>query len=387
MPVIQYVWRPGLQIQEVRMKHLSGIVRLRYLVVTALLTLSIVSGCVPVVPYTAAPSADTGPTPTTSVYIPVVEPAADELRSVADVVAKVKPAVVAISSEVTTYDLFNRQFTQQSAGSGWIIKEDGYIVTNNHVVEDATNVTVTLDDDRSFEAEGVYTDELTDLAVVKIAASGLPVVEIGDSSALRIGDPLVAIGNSLGMGISATSGIVSAVGVSLATSPGQTLLELVQTDAAINPGNSGGPLVNVSGQVVGINSVKIAQIGVEGMGYSITMEQALPVIRDLIDNGRVIRPWFGVGLVTVTPAVSSRYGLGVETGVMVTEVVAGSPADKIGLQAGDVITVFGARNMASTHDFIRAINGLAVGNQVEVIYWRGGEKLSAMAELVASPAP
>ncbi len=369
------------------MKHLRGIVRLRYLVVTALLTLSIVSGCVPVVPYTAAPSADTGPTPTTSVYIPVVEPAADELRSVADVVAKVKPAVVAISSEVTTYDLFNRQFTQQSAGSGWIIKEDGYIVTNNHVVEDATNVTVTLDDGRSFEAEGVYTDELTDLAVVKIAASGLPVVEIGDSSALRIGDPLVAIGNSLGMGISATSGIVSAVGVSLATSPGQTLLELVQTDAAINPGNSGGPLVNVSGQVVGINSVKIAQIGVEGMGYSITMEQALPVIRDLIDNGRVIRPWFGVGLVTVTPAVSSRYGLGVETGVMVTEVVAGSPADKIGLQAGDVITVFGARNMASTHDFIRAINGLAVGNQVEVIYWRGGEKLSAMAELVASPAP
>ncbi len=387
MPVIQYVWRPGLQIQEVRMKHLSGIVRLRYLVVTALLTLSIVSGCVPVVPYTAAPSADTGPTPTTNVYIPVVEPAADELRSVADVVAKVKPAVVAISSEVTTYDLFNRQFTQQSAGSGWIIKEDGYIVTNNHVVEDATNVTVALDDGRSFEAEGVYTDELTDLAVVKIAASGLPVVEIGDSSALRIGDPLVAIGNSLGMGISATSGIVSAVGVSLATSPGQTLLELVQTDAAINPGNSGGPLVNVSGQVVGINSVKIAQIGVEGMGYSITMEQALPVIRDLIDNGRVIRPWFGVGLVTVTPAVSSRYGLGVETGVMVTEVVAGSPADKIGLQAGDVITVFGARNMASTHDFIRAINGLAVGNQVEVIYWRGGEKLSAMAELVASPAP
>lgn len=233
----------------------------------------------------------------------------------------------------------------------------------------------------------MYTDELTDLAVVKIPVSGLPVAEIGDSAALRIGDPLVAIGNSLGMGISATSGIVSAVGISLASSPGQTLLELVQTDAAINPGNSGGPLVNASGQVVGINSVKIAQIGVEGMGYSITMEQALPVIRDLIDNGRVVRPWFGVGLITVSPVISSRYGLGVDSGVMVTEVVSGSPADKIGLQAGDVITVFGARNMASTHDFIRAINGLAVGNQVEVIYWRGEEKLSAITELAASPAP
>ncbi|NLE94786.1 MAG: PDZ domain-containing protein [Dehalococcoidia bacterium] len=369
------------------MRHSRRVERLRFGMLAALLALSVLAGCVPVVPYTAAPSAETPPAPATSTYIPVSQPAATELRSVADVVARVKPAVVAISSEVTTYDLLSRPWTQQSAGSGWIIKEDGYIVTNNHVVEGATSVIVTLDDGRSFEAEGVYTDELTDLAVVKIPVSGLPVAEIGDSAALRIGDPLVAIGNSLGMGISATSGIVSAVGISLASSPGQTLLELVQTDAAINPGNSGGPLVNASGQVVGINSVKIAQIGVEGMGYSITMEQALPVIRDLIDNGRVVRPWFGVGLITVSPVISSRYGLGVDSGVMVTEVVSGSPADKIGLQAGDVITVFGARNMASTHDFIRAINGLAVGNQVEVIYWRGEEKLSAITELAASPAP
>lgn len=363
---------------------LSNILR-RWLAAALLPALLLISGCLPAQPVAQAPVVPSS-APASSGYVPTPTLLTQELRSVADVVAKVKPSVVAISSEITTYDLFNRAWKQQSAGSGWIIREDGYIVTNNHVVEDATSILVMLDDGRTFEAEEVHTDALTDLAVVRIAAEGLPAAEIGNAAALRIGDPLVAIGNSLGMGISATAGIVSALGVSLASSPGQTLLELVQTDAAINPGNSGGPLVNAAGEVIGINSVKIAQIGVEGMGYSITIDQALPVIRDLIEHGRVIRAWFGVGLVTVTPVVSSRYGLSVESGVMVTEVVSGSPSDKAGMQAGDVIAVFGARTIATTHDFIRAINGLSVGNQVEVVFWRGAEKLSAVVELVASPA-
>jgi len=365
------------------MKRLKSLVK--WHAAAAVLALVLVAGCLPVLPYTAAPSTTPPAETSSNAYVPVLQLAGEELRSVADVVAKVKPSVVAISVEVTSYDLFNRAWTQQGAGSGWIIREDGYIVTNNHVVEDAGTVVVTLDDGRSFAAEAVYTDALTDLAVIKIAASGLPAADIGDASALRIGDPLVAIGNSLGMGISATAGIVSAVGVSLASSPGQTLLELVQTDAAINPGNSGGPLVNAAGRVVGINSIKIAQIGVEGMGYSITIDQALPVIRDLIDHGRVVRAWFGVGLLTVSPVVISRYGLSVERGVMVTEVVAGSPADKAGMRAGDVVVVFGARNIASTHDFIRAISSLAVGNQVEVVFWRGDAQHSAIVELVAGP--
>ena len=365
------------------MKRLNSLVR--WHAAAALLALVLVSGCIPVLPYTAAPVTTPPAEFNPGVYIPVSQPVGEVLHSVADVVANVKPCVVAISTETTARDVFNRAWTQQGAGSGWIITEDGYIVTNNHVVEDASSVMVTLDDGRSFEAEGVYTDELTDLAVVKIGAKGLPVAHIGDASALRIGDPLVAIGNSLGMGISATAGIVSAVGVSLVSSPGQTLLELVQTDAAINPGNSGGPLVNASGQVVGINSIKIAQIGVEGMGYSITIDQALPVIQDLIAHGRVVRAWLGVGLLTVNPVVSARYGLTVETGVMVTEVVAGSPADEAGLQAGDVIAVFGARNMTSTHDFIRAISGLSIGNQVEIVFWRGDVQNSVFTTLAASP--
>lgn len=364
------------------MKHLMN--SRNWLVMAALVTLLLAAGCLPAQTASQAPLLVPAEHDTTA-YVPTPIALTPELYSVADVVAEVKPAVVAISSEMTAYDMLNRPWTQQSAGSGWIIRDDGYIVTNNHVVEGATNVMVTLDDGRTFKAEGVYTDALTDVAVVKIPADGLPATRIGTTTALRVGDPLVAIGNSLGMGISATAGIVSALGVSLASSPGQTLLELVQTDAAINPGNSGGPLVNAAGEVIGINSVKIAQIGVEGMGYSITIDQALPVIRDLIEHGRVIRPWFGVSILAVT-AGNSGSGLPVESGVLVKEVFPGSPAEIAGLQPGDVITVFGARNIESTNDFIRAINGLSVGNAVEVVFWRGDQKLSAVVELAATPA-
>jgi len=352
----------------------------------ALIVLSLAAGCAPALPDTEAPSSAPSIQADPGIYLPTSSYIDGELASVADVVAKVKPSVVAISTEITTYDRLNRPWTQQAAGSGWIIREDGYIVTNNHVVEGASTVLVTLDDGRSLEAEAVYTDPLTDLAVVKIPADGLSVAAIGDSSALRIGDPVVAIGNSLGMGISATAGIASAVGVSLASEPGQTLLELIQTDAAINPGNSGGPLVNAAGEVVGINSIKIAQIGVEGMGYSITINQALPVIRVLIEDGRIVRPWLGVGTVTVNPLVRSRFEVFADTGVLITEVVADSPADVAGLEPGDVIVVLGARNITSTQDLTRAISSLAVGDQVEIVFYRGEAKESTIATLAESPA-
>jgi len=170
------------------------------------------------------------------------------LPSIADVVARVKPSVVAITSEVVITDIFNQRRTQEGAGSGWIISTDGIIVTNNHVVEGAETITVTLDDGRTFSVDinTVATDSLTDLAVLKIDAENLPAAIIGDSRKLRVGDWVVAIGNSLGERISATNGIVSALGVSLPMSSDQTLYNLVQTDAAINPGNSGGPLVNMA---------------------------------------------------------------------------------------------------------------------------------------------
>lgn len=196
------------------------------------------------------------------------------------VIAKVRPSVVAITTEIPV-SFFGRRFTQEGAGSGWIIGKNGVIVTNSHVVEGASNITVTLEDGRTFPAVSVSRDDVADLAVVKINATDLPALQIGDSSKLQVGEWVVAIGNSLGLGISATKGIVSALGVSISTSPGDTLDDLIQTDAAINPGNSGGPLVNLMGEVVGINTIKVAQVGVEGMGYAISIKGAEPIINRL----------------------------------------------------------------------------------------------------------
>lgn len=204
------------------------------------------------------------------------------LPSIADVVAAVKPAVVSIDTE-TTFQVFYRSFTQPGAGSGWIIDESGIIVTNAHVVAGAESIIVTLDDGRTLRVEPntVTIDSVNDLAVFKIDAKNLPAARIGDSSALRVGDWLVAIGNPLGLGVSAKEGIVSRLGISL-TVEGQTLDGFIETSAAINPGNSGGPLVNMKGEVIGITSAKIASIGVEGLGYAININEAMPIIEELI---------------------------------------------------------------------------------------------------------
>ena len=205
--------------------------------------------------------------------------------------AAVKPSVVAINTEVTITSFFGPA-TQQGAGSGWILDKDGIIVTNNHVVEGAKTITVTMDDGRTFTVnnKSVYTDSLNDLAVLRIDAKNLPALKLGDSSKLRVGDWVVAIGNSLGQGIRATEGIVSRKGVSLPVDQGQTLYDLIETSAAINPGNSGGPLVNMAGEVIGITSAKIADIGVEGMGYAISIDTATPIIQELVNKGYVSPP-------------------------------------------------------------------------------------------------
>jgi serine protease Do len=195
------------------------------------------------------------------------------------VVSKVRPAVVAITTEVPVR-FFGRTFTQEGAGSGWVLDSSGLIVTNNHVVEGARTVTVTLEDGRNFKATSVKTDSVADLAVLKISASNLPALQIS-SEQLQVGQWVMAIGNALGLGISATKGIVSAMNVTMSPDQGETLTGLIQTDAAINPGNSGGPMVNLAGQVVGINSAKIAQVGVEGMGYAISIGEAMPIIQQL----------------------------------------------------------------------------------------------------------
>jgi serine protease Do len=305
--------------------------------------------------------------------------------TIPEVITKVKPSVVSINVEITAYDIFNRPVKEEGAGSGWIIDSDGYVVTNNHVVENADNVTVILDDGRVFQAESVKTDPLTDLAVVKIGATGLQAVDIGDSSKLEIGDGVVAIGNALGQGISATAGIVSVLNVTLDVSSGETLLGLVQTDAAINPGNSGGPLVNMEGEVIGIDSIKIAEVGVEGMGYAISINEAIPIIHTLIDQGYIARPWLGVGITTVDDFVASVYNLPVNKGVLITSIVKDSPADKAGLETGDIITAIDDQDISDTGDLTRVISSSKVGQTVKVTYWRGSNKQTADVTLAQSP--
>jgi len=295
--------------------------------------------------------------------------------------------VVAINTEVPALDIFGSTFTQEGAGSGWIIDVNGLIVTNNHVVEGANTITVTLEDGRNFPADLVRTDAISDLAVIKIKADNLKAAQVGDSSKLRVGDWVAAIGNSLGQGISATKGIVSALEVSVSADSGETLYDLIQTDAAINPGNSGGPLINLLGEVEGITSIKVAQVGVEGMGYAISTRTALPIIDDLVKVGYVVRPWMGVSLYNVDRVVVLRYDLAVSQGALVTRVVSGSPADTAGIKARDVITAIDGQDVTSVEDLNKIIHNYAVGQQITVTFYRGPGKNTVSLTLASSPPP
>jgi len=310
------------------------------------------------------------------------------LPSIADVVARVKPSVVAISVQVTSIDIFNRPVVEEGGGSGWIVDSSGIIVTNAHVVNGATAITVTLNDHRVIpvDVSTVAMDLQTDLAVLKIEVDNLTPLAMGDSDSLRVGDWVVAIGNSLGYGVRATLGIVSQNDVAINEELGQPL-RLIETDAAINPGNSGGPLVNMAGEVIGINEAKIQEVSVEGVGWAIASTDALPVIENLIKVGYVVRSWLGVGTQTVNPTVAFWNRLEVESGVLITGVVAGSPADAAGLQEGDVVVTFNGIDVISQFEMVNEIHKASIGDTVEVVYWRGDSLLTTTATLVESPPP
>ena len=379
---------------------------LKYLFISLILILSLTlaTGCaMPYVDISPAPSQSPEPspppapapppTPINPTWTPPPAPTVNQttitLPNIADVVALVKPSVVAITTEVVTFDFFNRPFTQQGAGSGWILDEDGIIVTNNHVVEGARSVTVTLDDGRtlSVDINSVFTDGLNDLAILKIDAQNLPALKIGDSPKMRTGEWVVAIGNALGQGIRATEGIISRKNVSIPVSQGQTLFDLIETSAAINPGNSGGPLVNLAGEVIGITSAKIASIGVEGMGYAISTDTAIPIIEELIKNGYVVRPWLGVVLYTVDEFAVMRYELAVNEGVLVTQLASPSPAADAGLDAGDVIVSIDGEKIATAEELIRIIHTSKIGQRLEITFWRGNTQHTTEAVLAESPPP
>ena len=320
--------------------------------------------------------------PTTAENSPV-------LPGIADVVQQAYPSVVTITTEQVVNDMFSNQVTQSGAGSGWILDKNGIIVTNNHVVEGASKVVVQFSDGRTFEgnASNVFRDPLTDLAIVKVDMQNLPAASIGDSSTLRVGDWLVALGNPLGQGIRASEGIVSGLKITLSMNDQESLYDLIGTSAAINPGNSGGPLLNMKGQVIGITSAKIAEVGVEGLGYAISINTAMPILQELINKGYVTRPFLGVELYTVTDYVAYYNNLGVNHGAVVTYVQPGSPAAKAGLKKLDVITQYQGQDIPDAPTLLNALRNSKIGDSVTLTYMRGKATLNTTATLITSPPP
>jgi serine protease Do len=297
------------------------------------------------------------------------------------VVAEVMPSVVSVTTEIVVSDFFGRQSTEYVAGSGILIDDNGHIVTNNHVVEDAQSIYVELADGRIFPANTAGTDSLSDLAVIKIDAANLTYIYWGDSSLLSVGRWVLAIGNALGEGITATEGIVSRLNVSVNVE-GNTLYGLIQTTAPVNPGNSGGPLVNMAGEVIGITSIKIVASAVEGIGYAISSNEAKPIIENLIRYGHVTYPWLGVSVSTVTPLLAASENLSVNRGALIAEIVADSPAEAAGLRVGDVIIRFGGKEISNVADLVQAIRISEIGEDVEIVFVRGEDTKTTSARLV-----
>ena len=317
----------------------------------------------------------------------------------AEMAAKLSPAVVNISTSTVIEgrprleipqlppgspfedffkDFFDRNQQQKqrkatALGSGFIISKEGYVVTNNHVIRDADEVTVILQDNTKLKAEVIGTDQKTDLAVLKVKSDKpLSVVSFGPSGAdvkgARVGDWVLAIGNPFGLGGTVTAGIISARGRDIRTGPYD---DYIQTDASINSGNSGGPLFNMQGQVIGINTAIYSPNGGSiGIGFSIPSSTAEPVIRQLIDNGQVRRGWLGVHIQKVTEDIAQTLGLKKATGALVANVVEDGPAAKAGLKPSDVITEFNGQKVSTMRELPRIVAATPVGKSVNVKIWR-----------------
>lgn len=277
-----------------------------------------------------------------------------------------------------------REQEARSLGSGFIISADGYILTNAHVVDAADEVTVSLTDKREFKAKVIGSDRRTDVALIKINATGLPRVSIGDPNQLRVGEWVAAIGAPFGFENSVTAGIVSAKGRSL---PRDNFVPFIQTDVAINPGNSGGPLFNLRGEVVGINSQIYSRTGgFMGLSFAIPIDVALDVSNQLRANGKVSRGWLGVAIQEVTKQLADSFGLPQATGALIASMEPGGPADKAGLEVSDVVLRFNDKVIASANDLPRIVAATKPGTRVNVQVWRKGQQKDLSVTVAELPA-
>lgn len=300
---------------------------------------------------------------------------------------KVGPAVVGITNKAYVRDFFNRvQLTERGTGSGVIYDKSGLIATNNHVVEGAQEIIVSLTDGRSVKGKVLGADAATDLAVVKIDVDvDLPVAKFGDSSTLQVGEPAIAIGNPLGLEFrgSVTVGVISALNRSIEL--GDRKFNLIQTDAAINPGNSGGALVNADGEVVGINSAKVAVSGVEGIGFAIPVNSAKPILDELAQHGRIARPYIGASL--IDKDISARYGfdLDLHGGIFVMKIVTGGPVYNAGMRPGDIILTFDGAKVETVPELRTKLAEKKVGDTVAIVVLRAGIERTLQVTLQEMP--
>lgn len=299
---------------------------------------------------------------------------------------EVTPSVVGISNFGMVTDFWGRSSLQERAtGSGVIIDEHGYIVTNNHVIENARELVVTLGSGDELPASVVGVDPPTDLAVIKVDKENLPAAILADSDALRVGEPAIAIGNPLGLDFqqSVTLGVVSAMERAI-TIQGQRFT-FVQTDAAINEGNSGGALVNIYGKVIGINTAKINIPGVEGMGFAIPSNTVKEIIEDLIEQGRVERPWLGIYLSTLTPMDVQRFSLHAEEGVLIRDIIEGGPAAEAGIKPLDVVVAINGREIKDSGQLQQLLLDAEIGDTMELTVVREQEELTLTVTLGRMP--
>ena len=324
--------------------------------------------------------------------------------AIANAAAVVEPSVVTIDTEYSPRPRYNgddapmanegegepqmQQQIPRGTGSGVILSSDGVIVTNNHVVQNSTKISVTLNDGREVAGRVLGTDPQSDLAVVKIDEKNLPAATLADSDKVRVGEWAIAVGDPLRVGITVTAGIVSAVRKNQLTGPGTAYASLIQTDAAINPGNSGGALADIKGRLIGINSAIRSNTGGSiGIGYAIPSNTMRDITRQLIEQGHVTRPWLGIGPFTLTAMDRQRLNLETAPGsVMLGHVQPGSPGAQAGLQDGDIILSINGTSIKAAEETLAMIRSAKVGDVLHLLIWRSGAQQTITATLQERPA-
>ena len=323
------------------------------------------------------------PTPT-ALPVEVSESRASK-PSIADIVRELRPSVVQVQTEAVQLDFFRRPVPVGGVGTGVILDVEGHILTNNHVIDGAQRIIITLSDGRVLQARLIGRDASLDLAVVKIDAENLVPIMMGSSAAVQVGDTVIAMGHALGLegGPTVTGGLVSALDRFLEAGDNITIRHLIQTDAAINPGNSGGPLVNDRGEMVGINTAKIP--GGEGIGFSIAVDPVKDLIDELIALGSIQRGFLGISPTNVTESLAMNLGLPVESGVGVISVTPGFPADQAGLRSGDIIVAVEGKPIDHLTDLDDALIEYRAGSTVQLEFFRDGRRLTVQVKLTQRP--